>query len=105
MMTAAAVTSCTSRTTAADTPSRPSLRWGECPGPAEAALECARLAVPLDYRHPHGRTIDVEVSRLPSGKPAEKRGVLLLNPGGPGLPGLRVPVLLNCPRRCATAMT
>ncbi|QSS89957.1 alpha/beta hydrolase [Streptomyces sp. M54] len=99
MMTAAAVTSCTSRTTAADTPSRPSLGWGECPGPAEAALECAKLAVPLDYRHPHGRTIDVEVSRLPSGKPAEKRGVLLLNPGGPGLPGLRVPVLMKLPEK------
>lgn len=80
-------------------PSRSPLRWGACPSPTEAALRCARLAVPLDYGHPDGRTIEVEVSRLASTKPAEKRGVLLLNPGGPGLPGLPVPALMKLPQK------
>ncbi|MFI7100823.1 alpha/beta hydrolase [Streptomyces sp. NPDC050161] len=104
---AAAVTAGIAQMTTADMPSRsqagaPSrspLRWGACPGPAEAALRCARLAVPLDYRRPDGRTIDVEVSRLASTKPAERRGVLLLNPGGPGLPGLPVPALMKLPEK------
>ncbi|MFE7115899.1 alpha/beta hydrolase [Streptomyces sp. NPDC057654] len=83
----------------APSPSPSRLRWGACPSPAEAALKCAELAVPLDYRHPGGRKITVEVSRLASTKPAEKRGVLLLNPGGPGLPGLSVPALLKLPAK------
>ncbi|MFF9901981.1 alpha/beta hydrolase [Streptomyces olivaceus] len=102
---AAAVASGVSQMATAGMPSRPQasapprspLRWGECPGPAQAALTCARLAVPLDYRHPDGRTIDIEVSRSASTKPADKRGVLLLNPGGPGLPGLTVPALMKLP--------
>ncbi|KIF75718.1 hydrolase [Streptomyces sp. 150FB] len=104
---AAAVASGISQTATAGVPSRPQasapsrspLRWGECPSPTEAALRCARLAVPLDYGHPDGRTIDVEVSRLASAKPAGKRGVLLLNPGGPGLPGLPVPALMKLPEK------
>ncbi|MFE2374027.1 alpha/beta hydrolase [Streptomyces sp. NPDC059398] len=104
---AAAVTSCTSGSATTDTSSRtkaaapsPSpLRWGACPSPKEASLRCAKLAVPLDYQHPDGRTIDVEVSRLASTKPAEKRGVLLLNPGGPALPGLAVPTVMKLPQK------
>ncbi|MEU3711895.1 alpha/beta hydrolase [Streptomyces catenulae] len=93
-------------TATAGTPSRaradtapPPLRWGACPSGAAAALSCAKLTVPLDYRHPDGRTITVEVSRLASRHPAAKRGVLLLNPGGPGLPGLPVPALLKLPEK------
>ncbi|WP_411145693.1 alpha/beta hydrolase [Streptomyces sp. x-80] len=93
------VTAGTPSRSQAGSPSRPPLRWGACPSPTEAALRCAKLAVPLDYRHPDGRTIDVEVSRLASTKPAEKRGVLLLNPGGPGLPGLPVPALMKLPQK------
>lgn len=104
---AAAVTSGTSPTATAGAPSRPQasapsrspLRWGACPSRTEAALTCAKLAVPLDYHHPGGRTIDVEVSRLASTKPAEKRGVLLLDPGGPGLPGLPTPALMKLPKK------
>ncbi|UNT00055.1 alpha/beta hydrolase [Streptomyces tubbatahanensis] len=77
------------------------LRWGHCPTPraspqagAAARLECATLKVPLDYRHPHGRQIDIAVSRLASGNPAKRRGVLLTNPGGPGAPGLTYPAVL-----------
>jgi len=45
--------------------------------------------VPLDWSRPDGPRIDLAVSRVAaSGAPAERRGVLLVNPGGPGGPGL-----------------
>ncbi|HEU5470265.1 MAG TPA: alpha/beta hydrolase [Actinophytocola sp.] len=55
-------------------------------------LQCATLDVPLDYRNPSGATIEVAVSRLASPNPAKRRGVLLMNPGGPGGEGLDLPV-------------
>jgi hypothetical protein len=65
----------------------PSLRWGECPdlGLPTPGPECATLEAPLDYRDPGGTTISLAVSRLPSTDPAKRRGVMLMNPGGPGL--------------------
>jgi pimeloyl-ACP methyl ester carboxylesterase len=49
--------------------------------------------VPLDYRKPRGRTIDIAISRIPA-SPGQRRGILLTNPGGPGVPGLDLPSLL-----------
>jgi len=74
----------------------PGVVWGPCPelgGPAPG-LECTTIAVPLDYRHPDGEQLQLAVSRLPSTNPARRRGVLLTNPGGPGGPGLGLPVTL-----------
>ncbi|WP_168211348.1 alpha/beta hydrolase [Actinosynnema sp. ALI-1.44] len=65
------------------------LSWQPCDG---LALECATVSVPLDYRKPAGRRIDVMVSRKKSTNPAARRGVLLLNPGGPGNSGLDMPL-------------
>lgn len=71
-----------------------SLTFGPCPDsvpspPAPDHVECARLTVPLDWNDPSGRRIEIAVSRVPaSGTPAERRGVLLVNPGGPGGSGL-----------------
>jgi pimeloyl-ACP methyl ester carboxylesterase len=71
------------------------LEWGACPADVTApGLECTALAVPLDYRKPGGRQIEVAVSRLKSADPAHRRGVLLTNPGGPGGPGLDLPAAL-----------
>lgn len=77
------------------------MRWGKCPadaappkGPMPPNMRCATLKVPLDYRNPNGRKIDVAVSRLASTKPSQKRGVLLTNPGGPAA-GLGYPALLK----------
>jgi pimeloyl-ACP methyl ester carboxylesterase len=72
------------------------ITWGTCPTPAEGAgrdprLTCGTLKVPLDHENPGGETIEVAVSRLPAAKPQHRRGVLLLNPGGPALPGLDTP--------------
>lgn len=70
-----------------------SLTWHSCQiGPDDqvgaamdaAGSQCAEVRVPLDYRHPRGRTIAIAVSRLPATDPAHRRGTLLFNPGGPG---------------------
>ncbi|GAA3582147.1 alpha/beta hydrolase [Amycolatopsis ultiminotia] len=71
------------------------VQWGRCsekPGPTR--LECATLEVPLDYRDPDGRQIEISISRVASEKPAQRRGVLLTNPGGPGVTGLGYPAVL-----------
>ncbi|MEU3628405.1 hydrolase [Amycolatopsis coloradensis] len=77
----------------------PALRWtspcpdyGMTPSPT-AGLECAKLKVPLDYADPGGRKIELTVSRKASTSP-KRRGVLLMNPGGPGSPGLAMPAQL-----------
>jgi len=72
----------------------PTLHFGACPDsvPQPAApdrVECARIGVPLDWNQPEGPRITVAISRVPaSGTPAERRGALLVNPGGPGGSGL-----------------
>jgi pimeloyl-ACP methyl ester carboxylesterase len=72
------------------------ITWGACPALAEGAprdprLTCGTVTVPLDYRNPRGEKIEVAVSKLPAGTSRERRGVLLLNPGGPASPGLDTP--------------
>ncbi|MDT0270053.1 alpha/beta hydrolase [Streptomyces sp. DSM 44915] len=80
-------------TAAATTPD--SVRWGPCPeGVDDARLECGTLDVPLDYRDPDGRRIEIVISRLASEHPDRRRGVLVTNPGGPGGPGLDFPAVL-----------
>jgi pimeloyl-ACP methyl ester carboxylesterase len=51
-------------------------------------LQCARIAVPLDWKDPGGRTISLAVIRLLAGKPKERVGTLFINPGGPGDTGV-----------------
>ncbi|MFE6612775.1 alpha/beta hydrolase [Amycolatopsis sp. NPDC057786] len=73
-----------------------SVRWGPCPEDVAApGVRCATLKVPLDYRNPGGKTIDIAVSKLASTKPAKRRGIMLTNPGGPGGPGLTMPAGLR----------
>ncbi|MGK5734303.1 alpha/beta fold hydrolase, partial [Streptomyces sp. URMC 124] len=52
-------------------------------------VECGTLDVPLDHARPRGPHLSIAVSRVrATGTPAERRGVLLVNPGGPGGSGL-----------------
>ncbi|MFI6644374.1 alpha/beta hydrolase [Streptomyces sp. NPDC050504] len=67
-------------------------QWQRCGARSPAAFQCATLEVPLDYRDPDGEKLEIEVSRLKAGSTKERRGVLLFNPGGPGGPGLHMPV-------------
>ena len=65
-------------------PAGPALSWHPC-AQQGAALQCASLQVPLDYRHPGGRKITLALSEVPATAPVSRRqGVLLVNPGGPG---------------------
>ncbi|MEW1928102.1 alpha/beta hydrolase [Streptomyces sp. NPDC088360] len=69
--------------------------WGKCGAGTPAALRCATLKVPLDYRDPGGKKIDIAISRLKTSAPGKRHGVLLSNPGGPGGPGLEMPLELE----------
>ncbi|MEU4362924.1 alpha/beta fold hydrolase [Promicromonospora sp. NPDC023987] len=81
---------------AAEAPTTPRIAWDTCPELAEGAsrdprLICGTVQVPLDYQDPGGEQIEVAVSKLPAAESGDRRGVLLLNPGGPALPGLDTP--------------
>jgi pimeloyl-ACP methyl ester carboxylesterase len=73
------------------------IEWGACPasptGLSDPGFQCATLAVPLDYRAPAGAKIEIAISRLQTATADKRRGVLLFNPGGPGGPGLDLPLL------------
>jgi pimeloyl-ACP methyl ester carboxylesterase len=71
------------------------LRWSVCyPGQGVPQLRCARVTVPLDWRHPRGHTITIAVSRIKAADPGRRQGVLFTNPGGPGAEGLDLPLFI-----------
>lgn len=97
----------TTTTTAASTRSqRPSvdgqeLSWQQCDlddldlpeGGSDVVetgkVECATLEVPLDADDPTGRTVEIGLSRTPAtGSSSQRRGTLVVNPGGPGGSGM-----------------
>ena len=61
---------------AASTPSRSTGRR------AKTSFECAKIKVPLDYSKPDGGTIEIAALKLATN--GNKKGSLLVNPGGPG---------------------
>lgn len=80
---------------AADIKMAQTIAWqASCAGldpDATARQQCGTLQVPLNYQNPNGQKITVAVSRVPAADPSHRRGVLFLNPGGPGGPGLDLP--------------
>ncbi|GGT25752.1 alpha/beta hydrolase [Streptomyces tanashiensis] len=69
--------------------------WKRCEAEGPANFQCATLKVPLDYARPGGKKLEVAVSRIKATNPQKRRGVLLLNPGGPGGPGLDMPLWMG----------
>ncbi|MFJ9681878.1 alpha/beta hydrolase [Streptomyces sp. NPDC101194] len=67
-------------------------RWKRCEATSPAEFECATIKVPLDYRVPRGKRIDLAISRIKSTAPGKRHGVLFSNPGGPGGQGLYMPL-------------
>jgi pimeloyl-ACP methyl ester carboxylesterase len=63
------------------------IAWSSCDAPAKH-LECARVAVPLDWRHPQGEQIELAVIRHRASRPRERIGSLFFNWGGPGVAGV-----------------
>lgn len=68
--------------------------WTQCTPVVDPRQECATLSVPMDYRRPHGQQITIAVSRIRASDATLRRGILLLNPGGPGGSGLYLPSFL-----------
>jgi pimeloyl-ACP methyl ester carboxylesterase len=65
--------------------------WGACTDEflVEIGAQCGSLDVPLDYQHPRRGTVTLALSRLQhTSSPADYRGIMLVNPGGPGGSGL-----------------
>lgn len=101
-LTSLVMTGCagTSTETSSPPPAPPQPQWVACPegveNPEEGAaqLQCTTVPVPLNYDDPDGTQIDITISRLASENPDARRGVLLLNPGGPGGTGLDQPKFL-----------
>ena len=60
------------------------IEWAGCDDEAatDPALECAIVALPLDYDDPTGETIDIALVRAPA--IGDREGAVLFNPGGPG---------------------
>ncbi|MBI0296494.1 alpha/beta fold hydrolase [Streptomyces sp. PRKS01-29] len=70
-------------------------KWQRCEADQPAEYQCATIKVPLDYRAPGGKRIDMAISRIRTTTPDQRHGVLLANPGGPGGPGLDMPLRLK----------
>lgn len=70
------------------------LSWHACKMPEgwpsnRPVPECTTLKVPLDHAKPSGATINLEVSRVKAtGTASERRGIMLVNRGGPGGTGV-----------------
>ncbi|MGW5351284.1 alpha/beta hydrolase [Streptomyces sp. NPDC004031] len=69
--------------------------WAGCPnvptprpGAGPQHMECATLSVPRDYARPDRGELDLAISRIPATGPGPRLGSLLVNFGGPGLPGI-----------------
>jgi pimeloyl-ACP methyl ester carboxylesterase len=63
------------------------IAWSACDPPADG-LECATVAVPLDWDRPNGQQIELAVIRHRASRPQERIGSLFMNPGGPGSSGV-----------------
>lgn len=63
-------------------------QWGPAEEETLAGLEVATVAVPLDYRQPDGRTIDVAMARRLATNASDRVGVLLVAPDDPGNRGM-----------------
>jgi pimeloyl-ACP methyl ester carboxylesterase len=70
-------------------------RWKRCDADSPAEFQCATIKVPLDYRAPAGKRIELAISRIRSTSPGKRHGVLFSNPGGPGGQGLYMPLDLK----------
>lgn len=66
------------------------LDWKGCddPGLDGVGAQCADVTVPVNYAEPQGKTMTVAISRMTATDPAQRRGIMMGNPGGPGGAGL-----------------
>ncbi|GAA2212003.1 alpha/beta hydrolase [Nonomuraea monospora] len=70
---------CAAPVHASSAPAVPELRWSPC----HEGFQCATAKLPLDYRQPDGKKIDIAVVRRPATDPTHRIGTLFVNGGGP----------------------
>jgi pimeloyl-ACP methyl ester carboxylesterase len=64
-------------------------RWEKVAGNSLDGFECSTFARPLDRARPQGKQVTLAVVKLPAtGAASERKGTLILNPGGPGQSGV-----------------
>ncbi|GAA4617879.1 hypothetical protein GCM10023195_80010 [Actinoallomurus liliacearum] len=98
-ITGPGATSASAATDASDAFRPASLKWHACSGdivngakaydhvgPVEVSsiIQCAELRVPLDYAHPNGQKITLQLTRTPHQGTGKAKGDIVVNPGGPG---------------------
>ncbi len=91
----AGVSSAADAAAAADTSK---IAWSACSDTilVSAGAQCGFVEVPMNWSKPSGAKISIAVSRLKAKVPAAQRqGVMLMNPGGPGGSGLVWPAILQ----------
>lgn len=66
------------------------LDWRPCGQFADRNIECAELAVPIDYAQPDGEQLTLALRRVLADPLQPHRGALLFNPGGPGGRGIDI---------------
>ncbi|NLU78892.1 alpha/beta hydrolase [Micromonospora sp. HNM0581] len=62
------------------------VQWMPCE--QEASVLCGTLEVPVDWADPGGPTIGLALAKRPATGSVERRGSLIVNPGGPGGSGV-----------------
>ncbi len=62
----------------------PPLEWHSC----ASGFVCATIEVPVDHDRPDGDALALELIKKPAERPGARIGSLLMNPGGPGAPGI-----------------
>src|SRR5215813_11540055 len=62
----------------------PVLDWQPCAAPSQQGFDCATAQLPLDYRDPERRTIELAVIKREATDHGRRIGTLFFNPGGPG---------------------
>ncbi|MFC4761643.1 alpha/beta hydrolase [Dyella koreensis] len=68
----------------------PSIAWESCEKYTYNWFElgdrmlCGKVAVPVDYDHPDAGTMQVSVIKIAASRSDRHRGVIVVNPGGPG---------------------
>ncbi len=75
--------------------SQQTIAWGPCswyPG-TSSRVQCATITAPLDWDNPgSGQTVSLALSRVLASDQAHRKGILLVNPGGPGCEAITLPV-------------
>lgn len=95
-------------TSAPATAAVPKIQWHKCQLNAadaegaeldRAGADCGDLTVPLDYGRPNGPKITIAMSRLKA--TGDRIGTMVLNDGGPGGPGLSMPLRMRAAMKAA----